>query len=66
MIGEPLGCLLRLIWLPYQIWQAMSGDSLMGTSELDRHAGRLWKSFAVIGTILLLAGVVAWISLALK
>lgn len=60
MVEVPLGCLLRLVWLPYQIWQAMSGESRLGISELDLQAGRLWKSFAVIGSMLVLVGLVAW------
>lgn len=63
MSDEPLGCLLRLIWLPYQLWKAMSGESRVGTSEMDRQAGRFWKSFAVITTLAVVLGVVAWIGL---
>ena len=61
MTHEPLGCFLELIWLPYRLWQAMTGESLVGTSAIDRQAGRFWKAFAVIATIVFLAGVVAWI-----
>jgi hypothetical protein len=62
MSDEPLGCLLRLIWLPYQLWKAMSGESLVGTSEMDRQAGRFWKSFAVITTLAVVLGMVAWMA----
>jgi hypothetical protein len=61
MSQEPLGCLLRLIWLPYQFWKAMSGESRVGTSEMDRQAGRFWKGFAVIATAIVILGAVAWI-----
>lgn len=61
MTDEPLGCLLRLIWLPYQLWQAMTGESRVGTSEMDRQAGRFWKSFAVIASFLVVVGLIVWI-----
>ena len=61
MSDEPLGCLLRLVWLPYQLWKAMSGESRLGTSEMDRQAGRFWKKFAVIATIVVISAVIAWI-----
>ena len=66
MIGEPLGCLLQLIWLPYQLWKAVSGESLMGTSEMDRQVGRFWKGFAIIATLVVLLGLVTWIWLTLN
>lgn len=59
-MDKPLGCLLQLIWLPYQIWKAIAERSVMGTSEMDREAGRLWKNFAIIGSIILI-GVVVFI-----
>jgi hypothetical protein len=62
MSDEPLGCLLRLIWLPYQLWKAMSGESRVGLSEMDRQAGRFWKSFAVITTLAVVLGMVAWMA----
>lgn len=61
MGDEPLGCLLRLIWLPYQFWQAMSAESRIGTSEMDRQVGRFWRIFAMIATIVVLSGGVAWV-----
>lgn len=61
MDGEPLGCLLRLVWLPYELWKAMSGESRLGTSEMDREAGRFWKGFAVAATLVVIAGAVAWV-----
>ncbi|MGL4399908.1 MAG: hypothetical protein ACRCXD_08565 [Luteolibacter sp.] len=61
MSEESLGCLLQLIWLPYRIWQAMSGESRLGTSEMDQQVGRFWKMLAVIVTIMVILGVVAWI-----
>lgn len=61
MMGEPLGCLLQLVWLPYQLWKAMTGESRVGTSPLDREVGRFWKAFAVIATLGVLGGLVAWV-----
>ena len=61
MGDEPLGCLLQLLWLPYEIWKAMSEQSRLGTSEMDRESGRLLRKFALVGTIVILLGVVAWI-----
>jgi hypothetical protein len=54
-MDEPLGCLFQLLWLPFRTWAAISERSLVGASEMDREAGRFWKNFAIIGTILLLA-----------
>lgn len=62
MSDEPLGCLLRLIWLPYQLWKAMSGESRVGTSEMDRQAGRFWRRFAMIATLAVVLGMVAWMA----
>jgi hypothetical protein len=61
MMDEPLGCLLQLVWLPYRLWQAMSGESRLGMSEMDRQAGRFWKRFALIATIVVISAVIAWI-----
>ncbi len=61
MNDEPLGCLLGLLWLPYEAWQRMTGSSRIGTSEMDREAGRFWKKFAIVGTIAILLGTGAWI-----
>ncbi|RYD49615.1 MAG: hypothetical protein EOP83_24935 [Verrucomicrobiaceae bacterium] len=63
MDHEPLGCLLRLVWLPYQVWKAITEQSVVGTSELDRSAGRFWRNSAIIATVLLLAGaaLVIWL-----
>ena len=59
MSDEPLGCLLRLVWLPYQSWKAMCEESRMGMSEMDREAGKFWKWFGVIATLLVILGVIA-------
>jgi hypothetical protein len=64
MIDEPLGCLLSLIWLPYRIWKAMCAESFIGTSELDRQAGRFWKGFAVVASLVVILGLIVWILLA--
>lgn len=61
MTDEPFGCLLRLIWLPYQLWQAMTEESRVGTSEMDRQAGRFWRKFAVIATGLVLLAFITWV-----
>ncbi len=61
MSDEPLGCLLRLLWIPYELWKAISEQSRVGTSEMDRESGRfLWK-FAIGGTILVVLGAIFWI-----
>jgi hypothetical protein len=62
MSDEPLGCLLQLIWLPYRLWQAMCGESRVGTSEMDREVGRFWKGFGVIATFVVISAVIAWIA----
>ena len=61
MSDEPLGCLLQLLWLPYQLWKAMSGESRVGTSEMDREVGRFWTKFAIVGTVVVVLGVIAWV-----
>ena len=61
MSDEPLGCLLQLLWLPYQLWKAMSGESRVGTSEMDREVGRFWTKFALVGTVVVVLGVIAWV-----
>ena len=61
MNDEPLGCLLRLVWLPYELWKAMSGESRVGTSEMDLDAGRFWKTFAWVATLVVITGGVGWI-----
>lgn len=65
MSDEPLGCLLRLVWLPYQFWKATCEESRVGTSEMDREAGKLWKWFAVIATFVVISGVISWIAFSL-
>lgn len=60
MTDEPLGCLLQLVWLPYQLWKAMTGESRVGTSEMDREVGRFWKGFAVTATVIVILAVIAW------
>jgi len=63
----PLGCLFGVFWLPFRLGQAFQGESRMGMSELDRWAGRFWRRFAVIATVVLVGavmvtgGVVWWI-----
>lgn len=54
-MDDPLGCLFRLIWLPYQIWKTIAEQSVIGSSEMDRAAGRLCKNLAIFGSILLIA-----------
>ncbi len=54
-MDEPLGCLLQLVWLPYRIWKSIAEGSVVGSSELDREAGRLWRNFAIIGSVVLIA-----------
>ncbi len=66
MNEEPFGCLLRLLWLPYHIGKAIAEQSIVGTSEMDRAAGRFWRNVAIIGTLLLLLGLVVWIYVALN
>ena len=61
MSDEPLGCLLQLLWLPYQLWKAMSEESRVGTSEMDREVGRFWTKFALVGTVVIGLGVIAWV-----
>ena len=61
MSDEPLGCLLRLLWIPYELWKAMSEQSRVGTSEMDREAGRFWKKFAIGGTVVVMMGFILWI-----
>lgn len=57
-MDEPFGCLLQLIWLPYQIWKAIAERSVVGTSEVDRDGGRFLRIFAIIGSILLIGVVI--------
>lgn len=57
-MDEPFGCLLQLIWLPYQIWKAIAERSVVGTSEMDRDGGRFLRIFAIIGSILLISVVI--------
>lgn len=61
MSDEPLGCLLQLLWLPYEIWKTISESSRVGASEMDRQGGRCLLKFAVSGTIVLLLGAIIWI-----
>ena len=65
MSDEPLGCLLRLVWLPYQFWKAMCEESRVGTSEMDREVGKFWKWFAVISSVTVVLAVIAWLGLSL-
>lgn len=61
MTDEPLGCLLTLVWLPYQAWKAMRDSSALGTSKMDRDAGRFWENFAILATaVLCIGGAVVW------
>jgi hypothetical protein len=66
MDGELIGCLARLLWLPYQIGRAISERSMVGESEMNRAAGRLWRNLAIIGTILLMVAVAVGIALMMK
>lgn len=61
MSDEPLGCLLQIVWLPYQLWKAMTEESRVGTSRMDREVGWFWHKFAVIATVVVIGGAVAWI-----
>ena len=66
MDHEPLGCLFRLIWLPYLAWKTITAQSVVGSSEMDRAAGRLWRNFAILGSVLLVVMVVVVIWMTLK
>ena len=44
--------LLRILWLPFSATKKMMESSRLGSSEFDRQTARIWKTVAIVGTVL--------------
>lgn len=61
-MDEILGCLAAILWLPYEVWKRMTGESRTGTSRMDRDTGLLYRRIAIAGTAVLgLLGLAWWV-----
>ncbi len=45
--------LLRLLWLPFKIWNQFNENSGIGVSPLEDEAQHFWLKVGVLGTVIL-------------
>jgi len=56
----PGGCLFELVYLPYRACKWFAENSRFGSSRADRENMEWWKRFAILGTVLIIAGIIAY------
>lgn len=61
-MSDPLEFLIRLFWMPFEIWQKFKEDSRIGASPLEDEASHFWLKVGLLGTTIVGGlGVAIWL-----